>query len=308
MVKGLTTARIDAVCSAAARSQAFSGTGTNLDNSRYHLDQGSRKEVEKLVGEYTLRLDEYVVDVVIGAIQRVRKEVEIVDRTGHPGELRQKSAQVPSYHHCADSATNETLPGLVGRKPNKRPLNEPASHRYPAKVGHDVVADHQKEWKGKPKEAIENVVHDVFHLSDRQAQHHDRPAQLVELKLDVSDLHGGDGQHKDPRVQAKGDRVDVLGVGHQVVQVRIGLDDLRGKVSVGVKDGNRKPRPLGRPKKGNRVLDLLEVRVVANLDQLAKEEEFCHGHDPAHVQVPQKDAGSKDGNEADSRHHADQKF
>ena len=114
-------------------------------------------------------------------------------------------------------------------------------------------------------------MHDILQLPKSHAQNDNRPTELVQLKFDVTDLHGGNRQDKNRRIPNKGNRFRVFRVGDQVVEVGIGLDHLADEIPVGVEDGDGKPGPLGRTKEGDRVLDLFKVGVVSDLDELTKE-------------------------------------
>jgi hypothetical protein len=185
--------------------------------------------------------------------------------------LSQRATQIPGGDHGKDTSPNKAFPRLVGRKANEGSLNEFAATSNARKVGHDIIDDDQQEWKGKPKESVENVVHDVFHLSERPTQYHNGPTQLIELEFDMSRLHRRNRQDKSRGIQKKGQDVEILRPTPQIMQMRIVLNDFTHKVAVGIKDGDEKPRPLGRSKERNGILNGSIIGIVADFDQFAKE-------------------------------------
>ena len=73
-------------------------------------------------------------------------------------------------------------------------MDEFPSTRYTRKVRHDIIYNNQQEWECEPEKTIEDVVHNVLHLTDSQTQHDDRPTQLIQLEFDMSSLHRCDRQ------------------------------------------------------------------------------------------------------------------
>mmetsp|Transcript_19399 Transcript_19399/g.45111 ORF Transcript_19399/g.45111 Transcript_19399/m.45111 type:complete len:513 (+) Transcript_19399:202-1740(+) len=280
----------------------------NFDNPRNHLDQALGKEFKELGREDALGLHKQVMGRAVRAFQCCWKQLEIIDRAGHPREFCQEPTQIPRNNQGADSTTDESFPCFVRREPDQGPLNELAAARYSAKVGHDVIAAHQQEGKAEPKQSVEDVVHEVLHLPEGQAQNDDRPAELVQLELDVADLHGGNRQDEDRRIQHKRHHFGVLRVRNHVVQVGVRLDDVADEIPVGVEDGDEKPGPLGRSEQGHRVLDPGEVAVVTHLDELPEEQELPQGHHPADVHVAQIDARRKDADEPNPGDHPHQQL
>ena len=153
-------------------------------------------------------------------------------------------------------------------------------------------------------------MHDILHLTNGHTQYNNRTTQLIQLKFNVSRLHGRDRQDKGSRIQNKGQRrADILGVRTQIMQMRIVLNDFADKVSVGIKDGHKEPHPLRGPKQRNGiVLNRIKMRIVSHLDEFAKEQNFGECHNHAHVDMSTVDARTKDPNHASAGHDADPQF
>lgn len=204
-------------------------------------------------------------------MQRRWCQFEFVGRTIHPRELSQCFRNVPGRHHGKDPSSNKTFPSLVGAKRYKFAANEFTTTGHTTDVGHNIIGYNQENGKSKPKESIEDIVHDVFQLTDRQAQHHNCPAQLIQLEFDMTYLHGRNGHDKGSTVQEKGKNRDKMHVTLNFVIIRISLNNnIPNKISVCVKDCHRKPQPLSCPEERNSVLDRIEVCVVADFDQFSE--------------------------------------
>ena len=187
-------------------------------------------------------------------------------------------------------------------------MDKLSSAGHSRKVCHDVIGHDEQKRKHEPKKPIENVVHNVLHLSNCQAQHHNGPTELIELKLDMSDLHGRNGQDKGRTVQAKRQTSIVPAVRNQVVQLLILLDDFCHEITVGINDGDTEPHPLQRSKERNGILNFVEMGIVSDLDELPKQQQLTQGDNQTHVNMPHVDTRDKDSNESSPGKHSDKHF
>ena len=92
------------------------------------------------------------------------------------------------------------------------------------------------------------------------------------------------------------------------MQLLVVLYNLCDEVSIGVKDGNTEPHPLGRPKEWNRIFNGMKVCMVSDLDEFSKEEHLTQGDYQTNIQMTQIYANDKDCNQCRTRDDADHKF
>ena len=64
-----------------------------------------------------------------------------------------------------------------------------------------IVAHYQHDGKTKPEEAIVHILHDVLQLPDGQAEDETRPAELIDLKANVTLLHCCNSQDEGSTVE-----------------------------------------------------------------------------------------------------------
>ena len=271
--------------------------GTDIDNAWDHLREGIGDDLEHLRVEDAGRLQEYWVQL---AFQPLGEEAELVGGAREPRKVRHDAAQVPAHDDREDGPAYEALPRLVGGKSDERSADKLSAAQHAAYVGEAVVGNDQHEGEGEPKQSVVHIVHDVLELPDREAKDDDGPAQLVELKLDVTRLHGGDGNDEGSRVQRKGQGCLELVVDQQIVQGGVGFDHVEHKVAVGVEYRHTEPQPLGRPEHGDGILDDVEEGVVPHLDELPEQKYFHQRHQGAdvHVSAEQNEGEAADEDEA----------
>ena len=63
--------------------------------------------------------------------------------------------------------TDKTFPCFIGTNRNEWFVNKFTSTTDTTKVGHHIVHYHQHKGEREPKQPIEDIVHNIFHLSDR---------------------------------------------------------------------------------------------------------------------------------------------
>lgn len=120
---------------------------TDLHNTRNDPDQTMGEHLKDLVGDDGLCFSEDMMDLTF---QCSGYETEFIHGTCHPGELCQKSGQVPRSNHGEDPTPDEPLPCLVGGETNEGPMNEFPPTCDARKVRHDVIHNDQQEWESKP--------------------------------------------------------------------------------------------------------------------------------------------------------------
>mmetsp|Transcript_37266 Transcript_37266/g.57799 ORF Transcript_37266/g.57799 Transcript_37266/m.57799 type:complete len:265 (+) Transcript_37266:428-1222(+) len=243
--------------------------GADFDDAGdVHFDEAGGEEFEDLGGEDRLGFEK---DVMVFAFHGLWNDVKGIGGARHPGGLGQGPTQVPSGDHGKDPSADKAFPRLVGAQTDEIPANELATTGNTGKVGHNIVDDDQQEGKGEPKQAVENIVHDVLHLSNRQTQDNDRPTQLIQLKLDMPHLHRRYRQDETRRIQRKRYRTHILRIRPEIMQLTVILNHFGNEISVGIENGHAKPSPLRRSKERNRIFDGVEVGIVPDLDEFAKE-------------------------------------
>jgi len=141
-------------------------------------------------------------------------------------------------------------------------------------VCHDIIGNHEQYWQREPNKAIVDIVHDVFELPHRQTQDDNRPAKLIQLKFDMTRLHGGNCQYKRSSIQTERKQRRPLRILQQIMKLGIPLDHLHGKLRIRVKYRNEEPHPLRRTKKRYGLIDPIEEGIVADRDQFAEEQYF----------------------------------
>ena len=114
-------------------------------------------------------------------------------------------------------------------------------------------------------------MHNVLQLSNRETENDNRPAQLIELEFDVSDLHGSNGHDKGTAVEEEGYRRQIMSVLLKGMELCIALNDNFSKeISVSVENSHGEPKPLGSSKEWDGILNGVEVSAVTDLDQFSE--------------------------------------
>lgn len=81
----------------------------------------------------------------------------------------------------------------------------------------------------------------------------------------------------------------------------IGLNNVGHKISVGIKDCDDKPRPLGRSEQRNGILDSRKVGGIADSDKFSEQKEFNESHQATYVDMASRDRRGKDGKHEKTR-------
>lgn len=118
-------------------------------------------------------------------------------------------------------------------------------------------------------------MHDVLELPHCHAKNQNGPAELIELKPNVPDLHCSYRQHKCERIQAECQGWKVLGKWPEAMQMGIVLDRVGYEIGICIENSSNEPQPLRCPKEGNGVLNFVKVRTVSHLDKFSKEQDFA---------------------------------
>ncbi len=148
-------------------------------------------------------------------------------------------------------------------------------------------------------------MHDILELTDGEAEDETRPAQLVDLEAYVSLLHGGNGEDECAGVEKKGEAGVEPRVGKKVVQGGIALDHVNDEIAVGEEDGRPEPQPLSGSEEWDGLLDDWEEGVVAHLDELTEEHDFCDEYEATEVDVTRDHDAYEDGHHEDAEEETD---
>ena len=114
-------------------------------------------------------------------------------------------------------------------------------------------------------------MHNVLELPHSQTQYDNGPTQLIQLKFDMTRLHGRNRQYKRASIKTKREHGRQLRILQQIMQFGIRLDPIDHEFGVTIKNSNKEPHPLRGSKQRNGLINPIEERIVANGDEFAKE-------------------------------------
>jgi hypothetical protein len=111
--------------------------------------------------------------------------------------------------HAIDERTHErtekTFPCFVrGQMFQKRCFDKSATKQFPAKVCTAIIAYDETDGEAKPKETMDDIIHNITHLEDNETKRYDCPGELTHLVLDIALLKAQDAKYKQHHVEAKG--------------------------------------------------------------------------------------------------------
>mmetsp|Transcript_22838 Transcript_22838/g.34082 ORF Transcript_22838/g.34082 Transcript_22838/m.34082 type:complete len:112 (+) Transcript_22838:873-1208(+) len=111
---------------------------------------------------------------------------------------------MPPSDHGPNPPHDKSLPRLIRTERHELSINEFSSTRHTAEPGKGVVEDYEHNGERKPNESVVHVVHDIFELSDGEAEDEYRPTELIDLKPNMVLVHSGNTYDKGSGVEQKG--------------------------------------------------------------------------------------------------------
>jgi hypothetical protein len=96
---------------------------------------------------------------------------------------------MPSEDHCTYPPPNESLPRFIWTNGDELATNEFSPAGDTSQPSKGVIGYNEHDWQDKPEQSVVNIVHDILELSNREAKYEDGPAQLIDLKADVTRLN-----------------------------------------------------------------------------------------------------------------------